>query len=142
MGLLDSILGGFNSGTGGFPTDRMISTALPATVPNTEALDLRPGEVGGRRPGVLAAMPGLDPDRAKTAPAALAGGNTAEDTAINQALEPQQIQQKAAVIDEATRKAAQADRDGTLAQARDAVRRDPGKRAAIIARLGQLGITV
>ena len=105
MGLLDSILGGFNTGTGRSPTDRMISTAPPITAPNIEALDLPPGEVGGQRPGVLAAVP-------------------------------------AAVIDEATRKAAQADRDGTLAQARDAVKRDPGKRAAIIARLGQLGITV
>jgi hypothetical protein len=142
MGLLNLILGGFNSGTGGSSTDRMISTAPPAAVPSTEALNLRPGGVGGQSPGVLAAAPGLDPDRAKTAPAALAGGNTAEDTAINEALEPQQIQQKAAVIDKATRKAAQADRDGTLAQARDAVRRDPGKRAAIIARLSQLGITV
>ena len=142
MGLLDSILGGFNSGTGGSPTDRMISTAPLVSAPNTEALDLRPGEVGGWRPGVLAAAPGLDPDGAKTALAALAGGNTAEDTAINQALKSRQILQKAAVIDEATRKAAQADRDSTLAQARDAVKRDPGKRAAIIARLGQRGITV
>jgi hypothetical protein len=39
-----------------------------------------------------------------------------------------------------TRKAAQADREGTLAQARDALTRDRSKRAAIIARLSQLGI--
>jgi hypothetical protein len=39
-----------------------------------------------------------------------------------------------------TRKAAQADREGTLAQARDALTRDRSKRAAIIARLDQLGI--
>ena len=48
--------------------------------------------------------------------------------------------EKAPVIDEATRRAAQADRAGTLAQARDAVARDPSKRAAIIERLQQLGI--
>ena len=47
---------------------------------------------------------------------------------------------EALVIDEETRKAAQADRDGTLAQARAAMARDPSKRAAIIERLRQLGI--
>jgi hypothetical protein len=47
---------------------------------------------------------------------------------------------EAPVIDGETRKAAQADRAGTLAQARDAVARDPSKRAAIIERLQQLGI--
>ena len=54
----------------------------------------------------------------------------------------QQIKQKAPVTDEETGKAAQADRDRTLAQARDAVARDPSKRAAIIGRLRQLGIAV
>jgi hypothetical protein len=142
MCLFDSILGDFNSSTGGFLTDRMISSAPCATAPNTEAVDLRLGEIGGHRSGIRAAALRLDPDRAKTALAAFAGGNTAQDAAINQALKARQILQKAAVIDEATGKDAQPDRDGTLTQARDAVKRDPGKRAAIIARLGQLGITV
>jgi hypothetical protein len=79
---------------------------------------------------------------AKTVMASLAGGNRAEGTAINQALKLQQIKRKASVIDEETRRAAQADRAGTLAQARDAVVRDPGKRTAIIERLRQLGIAV
>jgi hypothetical protein len=118
--LLDSTLGGFNSGEiGGFSTDRMISTAPP----------------GGNLPeDRVSTLP------AKTVMASLAGGNRAADTAINQALELQQIKQKAPVIDEETRKAAQADRQGTLAQARDAVVCDPSKRPAIIARLQQLGI--
>ena len=125
--------------------------------------DMRLSESGG----TLAAALGLDPDRAKTVMAslagglsnvrnspfagqvaanaaggAIAGGNKAEDTAINQALKLRQIQRKAPVIDEETRRAAQADRDGTLAQARAAVARDPSKRAAIIARLQHLGIAV
>jgi hypothetical protein len=119
---------------------------------------------GGLGGGGLAAALGLDPDRAKTVMAslagglsnvknspfagqvaanaaggAIAGGNKAEDTAINQALKLQQINQRGGtrgirsmVIDEKMRRAAQADREGTLAQARDAVTRDPGKRAAII----------
>jgi hypothetical protein len=149
----------------GVPLSRPPETAPPSYAPNTEALDLRPGGVGGQRPGGLAAALGLDPDRAKTVMAslasglsnvrnspfagqvaanaaggAIAGGNKAEDTVINQALKLRQIQQKAPAIDEETRRAAQADREGTLAQARAAVVRDPSKRAAIIARLQQLGI--
>jgi uncharacterized membrane protein len=77
---------------------------------------------------------------ANAAGGAIAGGNKAEDTEINQALKLQQIKQKAPVIDQETRRAAQADRRGTLAQALDAVVRDPSKRAAIIERLRQLGI--
>jgi hypothetical protein len=119
---LDSILGGLNSGeNGGFPTDRMISTA-PS---------------GGNLPEDQVSTPS-----AKTVMALLAGGNRAEDTEINQALKLQPIKQKAPVVDEATRRAAQADRDGTLGQARAAVVRDPSKRAAIIARLRPLGIAV
>jgi hypothetical protein len=119
--LLDSILGKFNSGQiGGFSTDRMISTAPPSDNLSEDQVSTPP---------------------AKTAMASPAGGNKAEDTAIDQALELQQIKQKAPVIDEETRKAAQADRQGTLAQARDAVVCDPSKRAAIIERLRQLGIT-
>ena len=118
--LLDSILGGFNSGEiGGFSTDRMISTAPPSGNPPEDHVSTPP---------------------AKTVMASLAGGNRAEDTAINQALELQQIKLKASIIDEETRRAAQADRGGTLAQARDAVMRDPSKRAAIIERLRQFGI--
>jgi hypothetical protein len=118
--LLDSILGGFNSGEiGGFSTDRMIGAAPP----------------GGNLPeDQVSTLP------VKTAMASLAGGNRAEDTAINQVLKLLQIKQKAPVIDEETRKAAQADRQGTLAQARDAVACDPSKRAAIIERQRQLGI--
>ena len=118
--LLDSILGGLNSGeTGGFSTDRMIITAPPSgNLPEDQG----------------------SPPPAKTVMASLAGGDRAEDTAINPALELQQIKQKAPVIDEETRRAAQADRQGTLAQARDAVVCDPSKRAAVIERLRQLGI--
>jgi len=84
---------------------------------------------------------------ANAAGGAFEAGNKSDETAINQTLKLQQIKQrggyradKTPVIDEETRKAAQADRAGTLAQARDAVVRDPSKRAAIIERLSQLGI--
>ena len=84
---------------------------------------------------------------ANAAGGAFAAGNKSDETAINQALKLRQIEQrgstradKASVIAEETRRAAQADREGTLAQARAAVVRDPSKRAAIIARLQQLGI--
>jgi hypothetical protein len=84
---------------------------------------------------------------ANAAGGAFAAGNKSDETAVNQALKLRQIElrggaraDKASVIDEETRRAAQADRDGTLAQARAAVVRDPSKRAAIIARLQQLGI--
>ena len=186
--------------------------AGPALSPPGMTLpDMRLSESGG----TLAAALGLDPDGAKTlmaslagglsnvknspfagqvaanaAGGALAGGNKAEDTAIEQGIKLQRASQRgryrgdmtdakfgqpsinqqktdqqaaykygghaigeqnanataaiprteALVIDEETMKAAQADRDGTLAQARDAVTRDPSKRAAIIARLSQLGI--
>jgi hypothetical protein len=136
------------------------------------APDMQPGESGGSGPGFgsgggLAAALGLDPERAKTVMAslagglsnvknspfagqvaanaaggAIAGGNKAEDTAIEQAIKAQRVNRRGGfpVMDEETRRAAQADRAGTLAQARDAVARDPSKRAAIIERLRQLGI--
>jgi hypothetical protein len=127
--LLDSILGGFNSGEiGGFSTDRMISPAPRSDNLPEDQVSTPPANPYGNRVGGPAAG------------GALAGCNKAEDTAINQALKLQQIKQKAPVIDEETGRAAQADREGTLAQARDAVARDPGKRAAIIWRLRQLGI--
>jgi uncharacterized membrane protein len=222
MGLLDSILGKFNSGQlGGFTPDSMIANApssgylppsggnLPEDQVSTPPTDPYGNPVGGPAAGVplprprppeagpaafsppafsfgmsapemrlsesggngdgpgggLAAALGLNPDRAKTVMAslagglsnvknspfaaqvaanaaggAIAGGNKAEDTEINQALKLQQIKQKAPVIDQETRRAAQADRRGTLAQALDAVVRDPSQRAAIIERLRQLGI--
>jgi hypothetical protein len=84
---------------------------------------------------------------ANAAGGAFAAGNKSDETAVNQALKLRQGElrggaraDKASAIDEETRRAAQADRDGTLAQARAAVVRDPSKRAAIIARLQQLGI--
>ena len=152
------------------PRPRPEEAGPPAFPPPGTPPDMR-GGLGG---GGLAAALGLDPDRAKTVMAslagglsnvknspfagqvaanaaggAIAGGNKAEDTAINQTLKLQQINQRGGtrgirsmVIDEKMRRAAQADREGTLAQARDAVTRDPGKRAAIIARLGELGIVV
>jgi hypothetical protein len=167
-------VGGFAPGVP-LPRPRPPQAGPPAfSPPGTTAPDMtppgmQPGESGGTGSGLgsggLAAALGLDPDRAKTAMAALAGGlsnvknspfagqvaanaaggaiaggNKAEDTAINQALKLQQVRQKAPFIDEETRKAAQADREGTLAQARDALTRDRSKRAAIIARLDQLGI--
>ena len=203
MGLLDSILGRFNSGEiGGFAPDSMLRDApssgyLPEDQVSTPPTDPYGNRVGGPAPGVplprprppeaglpafsppdmqpdesgfgsggLAAALGLDPDRAKTVMAslagglsnvknspfagqvaanaaggAIAGGNKAQDTEINQALKLRQINQKAPVIDEEMRRAAQADRAGTLAQARDAVARSPGARAAIIERLRQLGIS-
>lgn len=167
--LLDSILGNFNSG--GFnPSSGHLPEDQVSTPP-----DMQPGESRSAGPGFgasgLAAALGLDPERAKTvlaslggglssvknspfagevaanaAGGAIAGGNKAEDTAINQALKLQQINQrgryrgKALVIDEETRRAAQADREGTLAEARNAVARAPGERAAIIERLRELGI--
>jgi hypothetical protein len=203
MGLLDSILGTFNSGergggylppSGGLPDDQVstppadpygnpvggLAPGVPLPRPRpleagpaafsprgVTLPDMQPGESGGTGPGGggLAAALGLDPDRAKTVMAslagglanvknspfagqvaanaaggAIAGGNKAEDTAIDQAIKAQRVKQKAPVIDEETRKAAQADREGTLAQARDAVARDPSKRAAIIERLRQLRI--
>jgi hypothetical protein len=224
MGLLDSILGQFNSGQIGGPPDSMIANApssgyLPEDQVSTPLTDPYGNPVGGPAPGVplprpqpteagptaispaalslpgvtsptspgltspspppgpqpgesgatgsggLAAALGLNPDTMRRISAGLAGGlsnvknspfagqvaanaaggafeagNKSDETAINQALKLQQIKQKTPVIDEATRRAAQADRAGTLAQARDAVARDPSKRAAIIERLGQLGI--
>jgi hypothetical protein len=231
MGLLDSILGQFNSGQIGGPPDSMIANArssgyLPEDQVSTPPTDPYGNPVGGPAPGVplprprppeaglptlsppavsaaalsppgstspgpmspsptspglpldlqsdasgatgsggLAAALGLNPVAMRRISAGLAGGlsnvknspfagqvaanaaggaleagNKSDETAINQALKLQQIMQKAPVIDEATRRAAQADRAGTLAQARDAVTRDPGARAAIIERLRQLGI--
>jgi hypothetical protein len=221
MGLLDSILGQFNSGQIGGPPDSMIANAppsgyLPENQVSTPSTDPYGNPVGGPAPGVplprprpteveppatspaalpppgvtspnltspspppapqlgasgatgsggLAAALGLNPDTMRRISAGLAGGlsnvknspfagqvaanaaggafeagNKSDETAINQALKLQQIMQKAPVIDAETRRAAQADRAGTLAQARAAVARDPSKRAAIIERLGQLGI--
>ncbi len=192
--LLDSILGTFNSGqnsgsaylpedqvstppagpygnpVGGpapgvpLPRPRPPEAGPPAFSPGMTTPGMRLSDSGGSGGGLAAAL-GLDPDRAKTVMAslagglsnvknspfaaqvaanaaggAIAGGDKAEDTEINQALKLQQIKQKGPVIDEETRRAAQADREGTLAQARDAVARDRSKRAAIIDRLRQLGI--
>jgi hypothetical protein len=128
-------------------------------------LDLQSDASGATGSGGLAAALGLNPVAMRRISAGLAGGlsnvknspfagqvaanaaggafeagNKSDETAINQALKLQQIMQKAPVIDEAIRRAAQADRAGTLAQARAAVVRDPSKRAAIIDRLDQLGI--
>jgi hypothetical protein len=154
------------------PRPRPVEAGPPAFTPSgMTPPDMQPGESGGSglgSGGGLAAALGLDPERAKTVMAslagglanvknspfagqvaanaaggAIAGGNKAEDTAIEQGIKLQRASQRgrSPVIDEATRRAAQADRAGTLAQARDAVARDPSQRAAIIARLGQLGIT-
>jgi hypothetical protein len=226
MGLLDSILGKFNSGQIGSPPDSVIANApssgylpedqvstppmdpygnpvggltpgslapgvplprprppeagpaafspaalsspgvtSPGLMSPAPPLDLQPGESGATGSGGLAAALGLNPVAMRRISAGLAGGlsnvknspfagqvaanaaggafeagNKSDETAINQALKLQQIMQKAPVIDEAIRRAAQADRAGTLAQARAAVVRDPSKRAAIIDRLDQLGI--
>jgi hypothetical protein len=152
------------------PRSRPEEAGPPAFSQSMAPPDMRPSESGGiglGSGGGLAAALGLDPDRAKTVMAslagglshvknspfagqvaanaaggAIAGGNKAEDTAIEQAIKAQRVNQRgrSPFIDEETRRAAQADRVGTLAQARDAVARDPGKRAAIIERLRQLGI--
>ena len=220
MGLLDSILGNFNSGQIGGPLDSMIANAPssgylpedqvstpptdpygnpvggpapgvplprprppearppmvppPAGSPSTGStppglpLDLQGDEIGGNGQRSLAAALGLNADTARRISAGLAGGlsnvrnspfagqvaanaaggafeagNKSDETAVNQALKLLQIKQRGGYrhdIDEETRKAAQADRAGTLAEARDAVTRDPSARKAIIDRLRQLGI--
>jgi hypothetical protein len=105
------------------PRPRPPEAGPPAFSPPGMTPDMRPGESGGSgfgSGGGLAAALGLDPDRAKTAMAslagglsnvknspfagqvaanaaggAIAGGNQAQDTEINQALKLQQINQRA-----------------------------------------------
>src|ERR1700736_3338185 len=80
MGLLDSILGVFNSGQGGFipgdmPGNAPGSGTLPPDQVSTPPADSHGNSVGGPAPGSgLAAALGLNPNTMRRVSAGLAGG--------------------------------------------------------------------